>query len=156
MSEAFAHPVVSMIIENERLAGYVLLQKRTKPEPEPLSGLFELPQGRLRQAESLADCAKRELQEETGLQNLHLRRRIKRSSVLTETLESVEAIAVVETGQHSYLAICVIGSAEGTPTASAESSDPGWYSRAEVLDFISSHRIFPLNVPMLLAYYACK
>lgn len=153
-SESFAHPVISIIVEHSTLAGYVLLQRRTKPEPATLCGLFELPQGRLRQGESLADCAKRELSEETGLENFRLLRGAARSNILAETLETVEAVAVVETGQHSYLAICIVGSADGAPRASAESSEPRWHSRDEVLHLIASHLVFPLNVPMLLSYYA--
>jgi 8-oxo-dGTP pyrophosphatase MutT (NUDIX family) len=66
MSEPFAHPVISIIVEHSTLVGHVLLQRRTKAEPAPLARLFELPQGRLRQGESLADCARRELSEETA------------------------------------------------------------------------------------------
>lgn len=154
MSESFAHPVVSIIVEHGTLAGHVLLQRRTKAEPAPLDELFELPQGRLRLGESLSGCAERELMEETGLGNFRFLRNAVQSKILSETLETLQAVAVIETGQHSYLGICVIGSAEGLPRSSSESSDPRWYSKAQVLDLIASHRIFPLNVPMLLSYYA--
>ena len=154
--ESFAHPVISIIVEHSSLPGHVLLQRRTKAEPTLLTGLFELPQGRIRRGESLAQCAQRELWEETGLENFCFRRGVARSRILAETLEAMEAIAVVETGQHSYLGICVIGSAEGIPRESAESSDPQWYSRDQILGFIASHKCFPLNVPMLLSYYASR
>jgi hypothetical protein len=63
---------------------------------------------------------------------------------------------VIETGQHSYLGICVIGSAEGIPRGSSESRDPQWYSRDQVLELIGSQSVFPLNVPMLLSYYSSR
>jgi hypothetical protein len=69
-------------------------------------------------------------------------------------LETIEAVAVVETGHHSYLGICVVGSAEGIPRASAESSDPQWYSKDQILELTAPHSVFPLNVSMLLSYYA--
>jgi 8-oxo-dGTP pyrophosphatase MutT (NUDIX family) len=154
MSEQFAHPVVSIIVEHGDFEGHVLLQKRMKSEPDPLSGLHELPQGRLRYGESLLDCASRELKEETGLENLRLRSQMKSSLVLGESLEEIDVLAVVDTGQHSYLGIYVVGTADGVPRASTESSDPSWYSKEQILDLIKLHRVFPLNVPMLLSYYA--
>lgn len=153
MSESFAQPVISIIIEHKMLAGRVLLQKRTKGEPKLLRGLLELPQGRLRKGESLVSCARRELSEETGLHNFRLSGKAARSNILGETLETIQTVAVVETGQHSYLGIGVIGSADGTPRGSSESADPRWYSRDQILRLIGSGHIFPLNVPMLLSYY---
>ena len=156
MTEKFAHPVISLLIEHNDLSGHVLLQRRLKSQSGLPTGLLELPQGRLRKGESLAECAARELREETGLVNFQLRRNLKKSTILTETLEIVEGIAVVESGRHSYLGISVVGTAEGIPRASQESSDPRWYSKQQVIDLIASHAVFPLNVPMLLAYYVSE
>jgi 8-oxo-dGTP diphosphatase len=44
--------------------GRVLLVQRTNP---PQAGLWHIPGGRLEPGESLADCCRREIQEETGL-----------------------------------------------------------------------------------------
>lgn len=154
MIESFAYPVVTMIVEDDASPGRILLQKRTKEEPEPLRCLWELPQGRIRLGESLTDCAARELKEETGLIMNVSKNNIKRSKILRESLESIQTIAIVESGKHSYLAICVVCSAVGTLRSSIESTNPGWFAKDEVLEFIENDSVFPLNVPMLRFYYA--
>ena len=156
MTELFAYPVVTMIVEERATPPRILLQKRIKEEPETLALLWELPQGRLRQGESLTECTSRELKEETGLEFISWNQEIRKSSIGGESLECVRATSVIETGRHSYLAICVICSAEGTLRPSSESCNPQWFSRDQVLQLISSASVFPLNVPMLLAYFGCR
>jgi 8-oxo-dGTP pyrophosphatase MutT (NUDIX family) len=156
MTEIFAYPVVSIIVEHPTRSDLILLQKRTKDGAKGLRNLFELPQGRLRMGESFVECASRELHEETGLTNFRCEHTVSTSDILGETLEMLNGTVVVETGVHSYLAICVVGKADGAPRSSAESSDPSWYSEAEVLQLIDSQGIFPLNVPMLRGYYSSR
>lgn len=154
MSEPSAHPIVSIIVESQDRPGYILLQRRTKTERPGLDNLLELPQGHVHQGESIADCAARELAEETGLAPFELRTPMKRVTIASEQLMFTTAATVVsETGHHSYVAVCLVGSAPGSPRPSDESTDPRWYAREEVVALIESDAIYPLNVPMLSAYY---
>lgn len=151
VEEQFADPVVSVIVERKD-SSQILLQRREKSEPILLNGLLELPQGRLRRGESLAACARRELLEETGLSNLRLRASVNRIGLRGESLESILALVSTETGYHSYLAICVVGVADGKPRGSNESGTPTWYSRSSVAELLKKDQVFPLNVPMLYWY----
>ena len=100
------------------------------------------------------ECAARELEEETGLTGFQPRRSPQRMSVGTERLECLpSAIVVSEVGLHSYLSICIVGRASGSPRSSAESSEARWVTRAEVVSMINSNAVYPLNVPMLREYY---
>ena len=153
MTETLAHPVVSIIVEHPKVRGNILLQLRTKAEAPGLENLHELPQGRLRTDESITECAIRELREETGLEGFRVRADLRLCEVRSEQLTSLTAIVVGETGQHAYLAVCLVGTAEGTPRASHESSEPRWFSQPEVLELIARDQVYPLNVPMILAYY---
>ena len=78
---------------------------------------------------------------------------VKKLEYKKESLESAVATFVSDVGLKSYLAVCLVGTAQGTPKASDESKSPSWYRREEVEKFIDEGKIFPLNVPMLLNYY---
>jgi 8-oxo-dGTP pyrophosphatase MutT (NUDIX family) len=153
MSEALTAPVVSLIIERrDKDIVRILLQRRTKRDPGIADEVFELPQGRVRQGETLLECAHRELGEETGMTGFIPTTTTTTRHVNGATLESGSAFVVSEKGARSYLAICLIGTASGQPRSSEESADPQWYSKEEVATLIAQQRVFPLNVPMLLAY----
>jgi 8-oxo-dGTP pyrophosphatase MutT (NUDIX family) len=153
MLELFADPVVSLVVEHIDCGRGILLQKREKLEPVLLNGLFELPQGRVRRGESILECAERELREETGLYNFRAHRSsIREAFVRNESLQFINSLIVSEAGEHSYLAVCLIGTAQGTERGSSESSSPSWHAREEVSELLASNRIFPLNVPMLRWY----
>lgn len=151
--EKFTEPIVSIIVEMDEDSGLILLQNRSKPEIPGFRGMLELPQGHMREGESILDCAKRELHEETGLYNFKPRNQVERSRSGTETLESLVTIAVSETGRKSFLAVCVVGTATGEPTDSGESKGPRWYAKEKVYRLINERKVFPLNIPMLKHYY---
>ena len=133
------------------------MQIRDNPEEhDELNGLLELPQGRIRKKESILECAERELREETGMKNFKPITKMKKLNYKKESLESAVAAFVSDIGLKSYLAVCLVGTAQGTPQASDESKSPSWYRREEVEKFIDEGKIFPLNVPMLLNYYEHK
>lgn len=66
--EHFTKPGVAGIIENE-ICGelHILIQQRFKKDAPSESGLFEIPAGKIREFESIFDCLRREIKEETGL-----------------------------------------------------------------------------------------
>lgn len=132
----------------------VLLQTRSKNWAGRYRGLLELPQGHLDAHESLLECAARELREETGLAAFAPLARTAPSTERShgEQLTSVESLVVSEVGDQAYMAVCIVGTACGTPRGSAESSSPHWCSRETVKGLLAEARVFPLNVPMLRWY----
>lgn len=157
MIEVLTSPVVSVIVERTSDRSRILMQRRTKPEGPGLGGLLELPQGRIRAGESLYQCAIREIEEETGLTGFRANAEIDSTLIGSESLEALTSVVCVsETGYHSYLAVCLIGNADGSPRASSESSEPRWVSREEVITALSESDIYPLNVPMLVSYYGIR
>lgn len=68
MIEKFAKPGVGGIIEkNEKGIDYILIQERNKENAEKENGLLEIPAGKIREFESVYECLRREIWEETGL-----------------------------------------------------------------------------------------
>lgn len=51
---------------------YILLQERHKKEAPMEEGLIEIPAGKIREFESIYDCLRREIKEETGLDVVHI------------------------------------------------------------------------------------
>jgi len=151
--EKFTHPIVSVLVEKSKRSGLILLQTRRKPEASGFR-LLELPQGHMREGESILDCAVRELYEETGLHDFKPRNEVEGWNIGAETLESLVTLVVAETGRRSFLAVCITGTARGKPRASEESEDPKWYTRADVRKFINEDKVFPLNIPMIDHYYS--
>ncbi len=153
MSEQFCFPVVSIIIEHPSGDGRVLMQQRDKDDPPGSMYLFELPQGRIRRGELILDALDRELSEETGLNEFHPHGEIRAARVRGEQLQCLSALVVSESGGGSYLAVCVIGKANGELRASDESSGHQWLDKHAVSQLISAQQVFPLNVLMLTAYF---
>jgi len=153
MSNYFARPVVSIIVERGLLRRRILLQRRNKSDPGIPRSLFELPQGRVKWGESLTECVRRELQEETGMTGFLFRSHVRQTYVRGARLESITGLVVSEAGERPYLAVCVVGTADGEPRASRESSQPTWFSKRGAMKLIQSGQVFPLNVPMLVAYF---
>lgn len=66
--ELLAKPGVAGIIEkNIDGLDYILIQNRCKDEAKSEYGLLEIPAGKIREFESIFDCLRREIWEETGL-----------------------------------------------------------------------------------------
>lgn len=149
MHETFAFPVVSLLILNE--AGEVLLQERWKPGDQ-FHGYLELPQGRLRRSETLLECARRELEEETGLTDFQPIEAVGNEVLEEASVQSLKEAIVSLVGRETYLAVSVVGSAKGEPHHSSEARRHEWYAPSDVRQLLLAHRVFPLNVPMLRSF----
>ncbi len=67
--EVFAKPgAAAIIVNNINGISHILIQDRFKPEAPSESGLIEIPSGKIREFESIFDCIRREVMEETGLE----------------------------------------------------------------------------------------
>lgn len=153
MKEKFSYPVVSVIVFDE--FNRVLIQQRVKPNAGVFNGFWELPQGKLRHNESIIDCAKRELFEETGMRDFS-NDKIKKEYIQNELIEFSKSIIVCESGLYSYFAICVVGQANGTPKNTIEAINHAWVDKERVCELIDSDLFFPLNIPMLKDYFGIE
>jgi ADP-ribose pyrophosphatase len=67
--EVLAKPGVGGIItKNMNGMDYILIQERCKAGGGSENGLIEIPAGKIREFESIFDCLRREIREETGLE----------------------------------------------------------------------------------------
>ncbi|MET0622782.1 MAG: NUDIX domain-containing protein [Pyrinomonadaceae bacterium] len=132
----------------------VLIQKRRKPGTD-YDGLWEIPQGRIKRGESFLDAAQRELKEETSMRlaSLDPAHGHVADNILGFAVESFSPFMCVTDPGHDYVGIAVLVSAAGEPAASEESGGHRWVDREEVVKLISSGLVFPLNVPLLKAYF---
>ncbi|MBZ9689312.1 NUDIX domain-containing protein [Clostridium estertheticum] len=71
--EVFAKPGVGgIIIKSEKGIDYILIQERCKENGGAENGLIEIPAGKIREFESIFDCLRREILEETGLKVIEI------------------------------------------------------------------------------------
>lgn len=153
----YQRPVASIIAARD-IDGrpHVLLQKRAKDyDDTPYSGYLELPQGKVRQNESLIQAATRELEEETGLEVAKVligapSRQESHNSI--SRIAAFQPLICVEDCTQNHLGIALVVQVAGQPRTSNEATGHQWYSTQQLRSLIESAQIFPLNVPMLKKY----
>ena len=114
--------------------GFILLIRRGTP---PGEGLWSVPGGRVQRGECLADAARRELLEETGLEG--------------EVGEAVGWTELIGRRRHYVVVDFWVTVAPGaTPTAGTDATDAAWVAFDELeewdlvdglLDFLADHRV---------------
>lgn len=147
-------PVLSILALSEiHTSRRLLLQRRSKPvDDTPYAGLFELPQGKIAEHETITSFAKFKLWDETGLIVL---RYLAGGETYSETshssseLYASNPLCCVSDSKQNHLALAVVVLVEGSPHATKDAKDHRWCSRSEVEELISIGAVFPLNVPML-------
>lgn len=71
--EKFSIPGVGGILEKKiDMEDFVLIQERWKEDYKNEMGLIEIPAGKIREFESIFDCLRREIREETGLEIIEI------------------------------------------------------------------------------------
>ena len=114
----------------------ILLIKRCSP---PGQGLWSVPGGRVQRGETLAEAARRELREETGLDG--------------EVGEAVGWTELIGRRRH-YVVVdfWVTVASDEAPTAGTDASDAAWVSLEDLeeldlvdglLQFLADHRVLP-------------
>ena len=115
-------------------SGAILLIRRGTP---PGEGLWSVPGGRVQRGESLADAARRELREETGLEG--------------EVGEAVGWTELIGRRRH-YVVVdfWVTVAPDAVPTAGTDATDAAWVALDELegwdlvdglLQFLADHRV---------------
>lgn len=151
MAETLIRAAISLIVPHPNAPQTVLLQKRNKLN-SAYFGLWELPQGKIRADETLTAAAKRELREETGLQLLSL---ASRHAVTTRDngAEILQPLCCITDPECHCLALAVVVNSQGTPKDTAEAIDHRWFDRQQIMELRRQRQLFPLNEPMLEAYF---
>ena len=107
----------AIVVRDQR----VLLIKRGK---EPYNGFWSLPGGAQELGETLVECVKRELTEETGI--------IAGSTTFLTTRDRVSRDTVGEITHHYVLTTFLIEEFEGTLCAGDDALDAGWFTLPEI------------------------
>lgn len=122
----------------------ILLQRRHKPKSDPANtGRWELPGGKWRAFESLVECARREISEETGLRDVEVPTARSRYDLLSDQVEvtdNVQLVQMIEGPYPSVLAV-VDARASGTPLVEGDGSrDAQWIDESTIVAML---RDFP-------------
>jgi 8-oxo-dGTP pyrophosphatase MutT (NUDIX family) len=110
------------IVENEE--GKILFQFRR--------GHWDLPKGKLDEGETIEECALREVEEETGLRNIELRKPIGITThFYTERDEDIEK-------ETHWFAMKVAGEQELTPQIEEDITELRWVGKDELEDYLTN------------------
>lgn len=111
-------PRVGVIVAVRDSAGRILLVRRRNP---PSAGMWGFPGGKPHLGETLADCAARELVEETGITA-----RIRHPLTALDALEHDPATGAV--AHHFVLVAMLAVEPQGTCCAADDALDAGWFA----------------------------
>lgn len=154
--EALVIPNVYGLVTCDSAHGrQILLQERWKPESDPdNSGKLELPGGKWRAWESSADCLRREVSEETGLNITVDQSHVSEMTQGEDIVEVIEPLIVVQMTKGPYPSVITLlrGTAEGTPISQGDGSrNASWHDVDEVRRLMeqSPERFTTLTLAML-------
>ncbi|MCA1940264.1 MAG: NUDIX hydrolase [Caenispirillum bisanense] len=111
-------PRVGVIVAVRDTAGRILLVRRRNP---PSAGMWGFPGGKPHLGETLADCAARELVEETGITA-----RIRHPLTALDALERDPATGAI--AHHFVLVAMLAVEPQGTCCAADDALDAGWFA----------------------------
>lgn len=164
MKEVFAKPAVGAIIEkNENGKNYILIQTRQKENDCHTNGMIEVVGGKIREYENIFSALTREVQEETGLRVTKI---VGEEESFLEKAKDIEVIGfnpfcVTQNlnGIYSLIMLSFVCEAEGIPlTSTDETVDIHWEELDVVENMVMNcpEKIFPMDIPHLKKYIACK
>ena len=154
--EVLVIPNIYGLISSDSASGQkILLQERWKPESDPAnSGKLELPGGKWRAWESSADCLRREVAEETGLNVIFDQSHASEMTQGEDVVEVIVPVTVVQMTKGPYPSMIVLlrGTAVGTPLSLGDGSrNASWHDVNEVRRLVeqSPGRFTTLTLAML-------
>lgn len=119
--------------------GRILLTRRANP---PLQGLWSLPGGVLELGETIAECARREVLEESGVH-----------CAPTKFFHAVDSIYRDAAGQvrYHYLIVDVLAQwTSGEARAGTDALDVGWFTLDELADLATTPQVHRVANELLL------
>ncbi|MFK0074660.1 NUDIX domain-containing protein [Arthrobacter woluwensis] len=140
MTEQLVLPNVYVLARERERPDRILLQQRWKPVSDPVnSGRWELPGGKWRAFESIADCALRELLEETGLDDAVVEVARSDHELLGDRVQVTDAVQLVQMieGPYPSLLAVVNAVASGQPNVTGDGSrDAQWIRQDRLIEMM--------------------
>lgn len=140
MAEQLVLPNVYAVIRDRNSPDFIVLQKRWKPDSDPANtGRWELPGGKWRAFESLIDCARREVAEETGLHEVEVVVSQNSYELLGDQVEVTSAVQLVQMIQGPYPSVLAVVDviATGVPSVAGDGSrDAQWVHEDKILTLL--------------------
>ncbi|NWL10630.1 hypothetical protein DM793_04850 [Paenarthrobacter nitroguajacolicus] len=133
---------VYALVRDRHNPSRILLQQRWKPESDPAnSGRWELPGGKWRAFESLAACAEREVEEETGLREVEVQVSQTDHELLGDKVQVSDAIQLVQMLQGPYPSLLAIVDvlASGLPHSTGDGSrEVQWLDQETLIEMMQN------------------
>jgi 8-oxo-dGTP pyrophosphatase MutT (NUDIX family) len=154
-SEGVMIPVLRVVVVDE--SGNRILLQRRDAGGETVRGLLEIPGGRWRSGESPADCATREVFEETGIRLSAVDGVAIDAIDDKRSIASIRPLVVVAGVDGGFPAVHTVLVARGAGSIVAEagaSTDVRWWPISEVLNEMATNRrgFIPSSFAALAAY----
>lgn len=133
--EALVIPNVYGLVRPESGRGRILLQERWKPDRDPEnSGKLELPGGKWDAFESMSDCLRREIAEETGLTVTNVDQLTSSYGAGNSIVEVTPVLTVAQMVKGPYPSVLMVlsCSADGEPLSQGDGSrNARWWDLEE-------------------------
>lgn len=148
--------IIEQIIKGKK---YILMQERHKYDAPLEAGLIEIPAGKIREFESIYDCLRREIKEETGLEVVEIEGEA--DSIIFEDngykVLSYEPFASSQNlhGTYPIMVQTFICRVKGDLAVSTnETKFLRWVSIEELKSLLKNHcdRLYPMHVNTLRKY----
>lgn len=136
MSEQLVLTNVYAMVRDRDSPRRILLQKRWKPESDPVnSGRWELPGGKWRAFEPLVSCVEREILEEAGLSDVEVLVKQTDYDLMGDRVQVSDAIQLVQMLQGPYPSLLAVVDvvASGRPFAKGDGSREAQWIEQETL-----------------------
>jgi len=164
-NEKFAIPGVGgIVIKIENEIEYILIQERYKADAPLENGMIEIPAGKIREFESIYDCLRREIKEETGYTVNRIEGEDK-AEIIELNGYKVINYTPFSSSQNIYgtypimvqVFKCYVNEASNCIDESDESKNIRWSSIEELKMLLESTRnFFPMHISTLKKYIATK
>lgn len=122
--ESLVVPNVYGLVRQRDAAGAVLIQKRWKPQSDPDNlGRWELPGGKWRGFEPVADCLRREIEEETGVTDITIGQAVAEHELHGQTVEVSQPDLCVQMIDGPYPSVLMVFWAVGAGEPQSRGDD---------------------------------
>jgi ADP-ribose pyrophosphatase len=161
MNEIYSIPGVGGIITKlENGIEFVLIQERKKSGSEVESGMIEIPAGKIREYESIYDCLRREVWEETGyeIESIMGEKKSKLVKINGYSVLNYEPFSCSQNIEGYYpimvqVFICTVKKDNKQHDESSESKNIRWIKKSELKILLKDrNKIYPMHISTLEKY----